>query len=204
MDRGQPLVIGFLGRAGSGKSTASKHIVSTFPHFKVVSFARPLKELAKLLLEFSDDQVFGSQEQKETVDPRYGLTPRLFLQRLGNGAREIVGQRVWIDALLNTIKQDYERSQAAHAYVIDDMRYVNEAEEITTNRSIEGYVFKLECPDAQTAADTNHPSEAQVDLVPEDLITKRIISKLSKDSTDLKSKVEDAVRELLEMPKYFG
>ena len=190
----KPTVIAFLGRAGSGKSTASKHLVESYGA-KKVSFAGPLKELAKLLLNFSDEQVYGSQAIKETVDARYGFTPRQFLQNLGNGAREIIGNRVWVDGCLNTILRKSEKGEGS-LFVIDDCRYVNEAAIIATDDRIRGYVVKLECPNAQTSVDPTHPSEAEVDMVPEQFITERIISEISPRSSDLLAKLQKTLDSL--------
>lgn len=192
----KPTVIALLGRAGSGKSTAAKHIVEEYGARKV-SFAGPLKELARLLMDFSDEQLYGTQEAKETVDPRYGMTSRQFLQRLGNGARETIGRDVWANALLFNILQTFSREgQNASLFVIDDCRYRNEAKMIVENEAWNGFVVKLECPDAQTVADPNHPSEAEVDMVPPDHISRRIVSCRSPGSKDLLDRVTQVMQDL--------
>ena len=185
----KPTVIAFLGRAGSGKSTAAKYVIENMGAQRV-SFAGPLKELARHLLELSEDQVYGSQEVKETVDPRYGFTPRQFLQRLGNGAREIISKDVWINAMLTTIQKS-----DSQLFVIDDCRYVNEAKLISESPEIRGFVIKLECPNAETSADPNHPSEAEVDQVPPGFISQTIVSSRSPGSADLLTKVRTVLEE---------
>jgi hypothetical protein len=191
----KPIVIALLGRAGSGKSTAANYIVDNY-NAERVSFAGPLKKLAKLLLELSDEQVYGSQEVKETVDPRYGLTPRVFMQRLGNGAREVIGKTVWVDACMFNILNTFSNDPSKRVFVIDDCRYRNEAEMVCNNPAIRGLVIKLVCPDAQTAADPNHPSEAEVDLVPPQHISATVVSKRSPGSVDLLDRVKKALHEL--------
>ena len=182
-------VIAFLGRAGSGKTTAGNYVVEKYGATRV-SFAGPLKELAKLLFDFTDEQVYGSQESKETVDPRYGFTPRKAMQNLGNGAREIIGKTVWTDACFNTI-----RKTDSNLFVIDDCRYVNEA------RLIQGLsvfsdnvyipsVIKLVCPDSVSNDAGTHPSEAEVDMVPPEFIDFTIESARSPGSVDLLSKID--------------
>ncbi len=175
----KPKVIALLGRAGSGKSTVADHLELIYGA-SVISFAKNVKELASRLLDFEHKQLYGTQAEKEAVDPRYGFSARQFLQRVGNETREVVGDRVWLDALLNTVFES-----DSDLFVIDDCRYVNEAECIAKDDRIDGYVIKLECPDAPSTADPNHPSEREVDEVPAELITAKIVSKRSLLSIDL-------------------
>lgn len=159
------IVIAFLARAGSGKSTAAAFVEKHWGPVERVSFAGPLKELAKRLYGLDDEQVYGSM--KEEYSPHLaGLwdndstaTPRHALQLLGNEARNIIGPRVWIDAALNAVEKSPHRIA-----VIDDCRHVNEVEAIAALPH--GYVIKIEAPDRVSNADPNHPSEAQVDEAP--------------------------------------
>lgn len=187
----KPTVIALLGRAGSGKSTAAEHILVKYKATRV-SFAGPLKELAKHLLDLSDEQVYGSQEAKETVDERYGITPRLFMQRLGNGAREFLWKSVWVDAALERICADHAMGLGT-LFVIDDCRYLNEVEILAASEKVDACVIKLVCPDAMTSADPNHPSEAEVDTVPLRLISHTVTSARSPGSVDLKAKIDEAL-----------
>lgn len=181
------VVIAFLARAGSGKSMAAKHLIHRHGAARV-SFAGPLKELAKRLLDLSEDQVYG--HLKETLDDRYGMTPRVFLQRLGNEARDIIGPRVWIDAALNAIERTSNR-----LVVIDDCRYVNEAEAIASLTN--GHVIKIESPDRDSQADPNHPSEAEVDKVPDRFLSGILVNKQEYGPTPFLSALDGLVGELL-------
>jgi hypothetical protein len=51
------------------------------------------------------------------------LNGRVFLQRLGNSARDIFGNTIWIDLV-------YKRSEDADKVIISDVRYMNEAQEV--------------------------------------------------------------------------
>lgn len=150
------LIIGLAGRAGSGKSTCAQRLIDEYGATPF-SFALPLKELARDVFGFSPEQVFGSQAEKETVDPRWGLSPRELLIRLGNGARIRLGPDVWVRACMNAIA-----SSDCSIAVISDVRYPNEAEAIT---EAGGYVIRLQCPDALTSVDPNAPSEKSVDEI---------------------------------------
>jgi hypothetical protein len=85
----------------------------------------------------SIEQVYGTQEQKETVDPRYNVTPRWLLQRIGTqGFRGTFGEDFWIDYTLNLIKK--ENPTIA---VIDDVRFLNEA---TGLQVVRAQIWRLE------------------------------------------------------------
>lgn len=166
------ILIGILGPAGSGKSAVANYLVEKYGATRY-SLAGPLKEIAKRVFEFSDEQLYGTQAQKETEDPRYGFSPRWLLQRLGTeGIRHVFGEDIWIDTMMNRIIRD--RPTVA---VCDDVRFVNEATRIrlgwyTHERipgtmdeyrdvSHRGVVWRLESPWRATAADASHASEAE-------------------------------------------
>lgn len=115
-------VIGLLGPAGSGKSTVAEHLVEKY-RAKRYSLAAPLKEIARLAFDLSHEQVYGTQEQKEAPDERYGgKSARWILQRLGTeGIRAVLGQDFWIKFCLETIERD-----DARIAVVDDLRFANE------------------------------------------------------------------------------
>lgn len=191
----KPRVIGLLGKAGSGKTTAAKHLADQYGAQRI-GFAHALKELAKLLWDFTDEQVYGDWEAKETVDERWGISPRIALQRLGEGARQKIGKLVWVDAVLQKIEDEFRADPSKDLWVIEDMRYVNEAVEVATSERVFGQVIKLTCPDRQAKADPKHPSEAEVDQVPVNFIAHHVISCISPESRDLKEKVDAAFQAL--------
>jgi hypothetical protein len=185
----KPLVVGFLGQAGSGKTTAGKHVEKKYDGHRT-AFANPLKHLCKAIWDFSDAQVFGSTEDKEAMDPRWNITPRLAMQKLGDGARQFIEYGVWVTAWKTFVLKTYQADPTRRLFVVDDLRYPNEVEEIATSPDFEGYVVKLVCPDAKTSADLTHASEAQVDSIPDRFLAATIISKRSPGSIDLLTKVE--------------
>lgn len=196
----KPVVVGLLGRAGSGKSTAAKHLENVFQARRFL-FSKPLKEFAKVLYDFTDEQVYGTQEQKEAIDPRWGFSPRTGMIRIGDGGRNTLGKKLWINACFDSIEEDYfqlkqrpkgnDEIEAYTLYVIEDMRYPNEAGMLREDPRFHGRVVKLICPDSVSTAFVNAPSELSVDAVPEFLLDGIITSHRSPDSIDLKDKITE-------------
>jgi hypothetical protein len=152
------MIIGLLGRAGSGKTTVADYLVREHGAQKF-SFAAPLKEMARRVYALSDAQLYGPQAVKETVDPRYGRSPRELLQYLGTDVcRDILGEDVWVNAAMRAITP-------FSLWVCDDVRFFNEWQAIHLRG---GKVVKLTCPDATVTPGSGHASE-QIDEIPFDL-----------------------------------
>lgn len=151
------LIIGLAGRAGSGKSTCARHLVYRYGAAEV-SLAEPLKRLSMDVFGFREEQVFGTQAQKERIDERWGISPRTALIKLGHGARQHLGENVWIQACLKKA-----RELPQQLIVISDVRYPNEAEALTS--FYRSAVIKLNCIDAASEVDRDAPSERSVDEI---------------------------------------
>ncbi len=159
-------VIGLLGAAGSGKSVASEYLVEKYGA-KLYTFARPLKEIIRLAFDLTENQVYGTQKQKETVDPRYGVSPRWLMQRIGTeGVRNVMGSDFWWEYCMGQILTDNPELA-----VIDDFRFQNEVNgflslnESGISEDIANVVeiWRMEAPEgsAISQADPNHQSEAE-------------------------------------------
>lgn len=113
----RPRVIGITGLKRSGKSTLATILGDT--HIRM-SFARPLKRMLKAM-GLTDDEL----EDKETVLPRFGKTPRFLLQTLGTEwGRKMVEQNIW----LNIAREEATKYLSVGQRVcFDDVRFDNEA-----------------------------------------------------------------------------
>jgi hypothetical protein len=98
--------IAFVGKMGSGKTTLAKYISLEYG-FTAISFASKIKELAVTL--------FGMDLEKKD---------RTLLQAIGQKMREI-DPAVWPKCLMKQVKEYYP---PAVRFVIDDCRFLNEAE----------------------------------------------------------------------------
>lgn len=181
-------VIGLLGKAGSGKSTAAGLLRDEYGA-EVLSIARPVKLIAIDVFGFTPEQVFGDATIKETVDERWGVTPRKVLQDIAEAGRKHLGKEVWIRGVLKHIRESDNA-----LFVIEDMRYEIEASLVgSLDSPVEGYVFRLTCENSISTDDGTHPTEAEVDLVDPDFITEDILSYRTPGAAHLKKKIRAAL-----------
>ena len=88
---GQPMLIGFSGKAGAGKDTAGKFLCDTYRCMHYY-FAKPLKEGAKIMFNLSDEQI----ENKEKVIEPWGMSPRKLYQLLGTEVGRGIDVNIWV------------------------------------------------------------------------------------------------------------
>ena len=72
--------IGLVGTKGSGKDTLADYLVLNKQFIKY-SFANPVKDISKILFDLDESQLNGIN--KEIIDKRWGISPRVIFQRLG-------------------------------------------------------------------------------------------------------------------------
>jgi len=95
--------IAFIGKMGAGKSFTSSIVREIYPHVQKLAFADPIKKIAV---------------------EHFGMThkDRRLLQVIGTTGR-LIHPTVWTDKLIRNVKD-------SESYVIDDVRYKNECEEL--------------------------------------------------------------------------
>lgn len=192
-------VLGLLARAGSGKTTVANYLRDNYDA-KIVSLASPLKQIAKVVMDFSDDQLYGTQAQKEAIDPRYGFSAREFLRKLGTeGIRENLGADVLVDALFDRVTKSAALLEEASnlVFIVDDVRFINEVNRIRKVRSwqsqsIHTAVIKIVCTDAPPPPG-DHASENQIDLVPVESLDAVVTSSRALGVYHLTGEVEKAI-----------
>lgn len=124
-------IIGLCGFAGSGKTTAAKYLIEKYG-FERLSFASPVKDVSSLIFGWDRARLEGVTPEdrawREAPDARWSslmgvdYTPRMGLQLIGNGIREVVHPNVWVELAIRQISTIPISSKI----IFDDVRYVNE------------------------------------------------------------------------------
>ena len=116
------MLVAICGVKRSGKDTIAKYIEEKYA-YKHIKIAEPLKQVCKILFNFSDEQL--ETDLKEEIDTRWQVSPRIVMQFLGT---EIFQNQ--IDRIIpNLNRQFFIKSivfQKDTNYVISDMRFLHE------------------------------------------------------------------------------
>ena len=147
------MIIGISGKARSGKDEVAKYLVKNHG-FHRRAFADSLKDAARAIFGFNNDQVYGTK--KEVVDEYWQRTPREILQLLGTEClRQGYGDDVWVRSLYKHIlNTDCER------WVIPDVRFISEVEGI---RAWGGVIWRINRPGLVDVGIAGHASEHELD-----------------------------------------
>lgn len=119
------MIIGITGAIGSGKDTVADYLIKHHG-FTRLSFAGKVKDVAHIVCGWDRDLLEGltkeSREWREVVDPYWGISPRVALQRIGTEMfRTHIHPDTWVKAVVRMIQAAPERN-----YVITDCRFENE------------------------------------------------------------------------------
>ena len=155
-----PKVIALSGRAGSGKSLASETLVQA--GWKRVKFADGLKNMLRSLYDTAGltlDEIERRLEGdlKEQPDPLLkGKTPRWAMQSLGNEwGRELIHRDLWLSLAIKAVRN---HMSVGYNVVVDDCRYVNEADAV---RNIGGSVWLVKRPVPLPKGFVTQPHESE-------------------------------------------
>lgn len=148
------MIVGISGKRGTGKTTAAQWMVKNHK-FKQVSFAKDLKDIAKSLFPFTENDL-TIPAKKEGLYKGHDWTPRDFLIHLGEFMR-FHEPNYWLDRAMTNCKD-----QVKNNYVFDDVRYKNEAEAI---KKLGGVILRIErYPKFNPyGKDLDTPSETEMD-----------------------------------------
>jgi hypothetical protein len=152
-------LIGIRGGKGAGKDTTADYLVERYGARKY-AFADDIKVHAIAAFDLRPEQVWGTQAQKEEIDPRYQLSGRQLMQRIGDGARAAFGDSFWIDRTFAKIFAD--RPAIA---VISDVRRESEAARVwregTQYAQQPSYVWRLHYAPGRQPPEDLHASEQE-------------------------------------------
>ena len=144
-------IIGFTGKAGSGKDTAADFLVREFGYTKL-SWAGPLKA-GLTAMGFPEP---ANREAKEDLIPGFSFSWRQAAQHLGTEWGRALDPDIWVKVVEAGLKSNRN-------YVISDVRFENEAAMIRRNG---GMVIHLLGRQADLGAAAAHASEAGVQFYP--------------------------------------
>jgi hypothetical protein len=147
------MIIGLCGQKQSGKSTAASILEERYG-FERASFAGVLKKAVKDIFLLTDDQL-NDPEEKERVDHRWGKTPRQIMQLFGTEVGRSIDPDVWVKHLEMT------KFSKGGRLVIDDCRFLNEAQAIQAAGGIVIGVTRRTWPEPSYAPDP-HASETEM------------------------------------------
>lgn len=157
-------IIALCGRRGTGKTTASLHLLCEHKHFRV-RFADRLKKMLRLGLGIPTEYIDGSKKN-EPCKELVGQTARHAMVTLGTEwGRNMIHPDLWVNALHRDIKTRVE--QGVRKFVIDDLRFLTEVEWLLSLRvrsefPVNVTIIKL-VRDGLEKSD--HQSEREVDLI---------------------------------------
>ncbi len=164
------VLIGLLGKKGSGKDTVADHLVHSNGYTKM-AFAEPLKDACKTLFNFSEEQLYG--DLKEVIDDNWGVSPRTVLQFVGTdlirkqmgSIMPQIGEKFWVHGLkvryMNGLSKDPN-----FKCIVSDVRFQDEADMVM---ELGGIVVKLE---RDAVAADEHISEKGIDTVRHNVLIK--------------------------------
>ncbi len=164
-------VIGIKGLKFSGKDTIAEYLIKKYG-FQRYAFADPIKKAAMELFGFTHDQMWGSAKDKESVDPRWNISPRRMLQLMGtelfqydihkylhNGEFN-VGRAVWVYRFKLWFEEERKKHLEQNTdfkIVISDVRFLHEIEVL---KSMGGTIIDVERPSIENI--DLHVSEVEI------------------------------------------
>jgi hypothetical protein len=166
----RPPDLALIGRASVGKDTVADYLVAKYGYVRL-AFADPLRELAEFV-----DPVIGTTDldlggpfchyvetlaaygYRETKD-RFPEA-RHFLDRLGRGVRQIIGESTWVDLFEDRL----EDLDPETPVVVTDCRFPNEADLLA-----DGWDFDTLRLTRKAAPIVDAPSEVALDDYATDL-----------------------------------
>lgn len=156
-------LIALTGYAGSGKTTAAKHLVEAHG-FTLVKFAGPLKAMMRAL-GLGNREIEGDLKEVPSAILG-GKTPRHAMQTLGSEwGRNLIHSNIWVNAAMEMACDVIDHGGRV---VIDDLRFGNEVDAV---RSHGGIIIRIDRPGIGPV--NNHESESNP--IPYDFLIKNSV-----------------------------
>lgn len=152
-------IIAICGHKHAGKDTVANIIKTYIPNAVHLKFATPLKSTIQFLFNFSNEQIHGNQ--KDTPDPKLGVTPRHIMQWFGTEIMQFELAKVipnynrtfWAQKLCN----DIQCNTTNKTFIISDLRFKHEIDLLKT--TFPGSVHTIMVSGRQVDTTDLHESE---------------------------------------------
>ena len=121
-----PIIIGIAGRKRHGKTTIAEYLNKY--SYNSWNFADPLKAICSEIFSFTPEQLYG--EDKELVDPYWGITSRKAFQIIGTDLFRDQGNKIIqgidSDIWVKVIERKLLKAPIGTKVVFGDIRFPNE------------------------------------------------------------------------------
>lgn len=156
------MVIGLVGKRGVGKDSVAELIRIKWG-FGTASFAAPVKQACASIFCL-DAYDMEDRTKKETIDTRWGISPRQMMQLVGTDCvRKQFGEDHWLKHMELRLKKMGEPF-----VVITDVRFANEAEMIKQQG---GLLIGISRPTLHNSSSTDaHCSESGINDIAVDYV----------------------------------
>ena len=193
------MIVGVAGKIDSGKSLVCSILRNLADQYgkrvEIKSFAQPIYKIVSDLTDLSVEEIKRRKKNHVPVQIKDNVTNyRSIMQTIGNGLREYAYDDIWIDSLLGVGDQKAirELTWKSDWWIIEDLRYVNEAQRI---KSLSGYVFRV---DRDKSEDNSHIAENSLEYWSEwDLIIDNNYKSVDEAKSEIHKKLDDFVKEVL-------
>lgn len=115
------MIIGILGKAGSGKDTIADYLSKKY-NFKKIALADPIKRLVKDVFVLDDKTVYDRVAREQSLPQWKEWSVRKLLQYIGTELfRRNIDDSIWVKSLWFRVSED-----ANSDYAVPDIRFPNE------------------------------------------------------------------------------
>ena len=165
----EKVIIAIVGKKRSGKDTVGDYLRNNYALKPAQKLAYPIKQIAKMLFNWTDEMVEGIDYDREQQIEELGMSVRQFLQECGSLFKyelsrlipsygEKVGVSIWAKILVKWLEE------REGIFYVTDVRFPEEVSELKNNFK-NTFVIKLI---SDRSPNDTHISETSVDLITAD------------------------------------
>ena len=162
-------VIGIMGKIGSGKSTVANYIKTK--GYVEYSLAGPLKKIGEIF-QFSNEELYGTQEQKLGINKYWGISGRYFMQKFGSEIcryalpKHIPEMKMESTPWVKLFEIECQKRPNVN-FVVSDVRFEDEALSI---KSLGGILIKIQRKVDKSGNENKHVSEVEMEKIKPDYV----------------------------------